>query len=244
MRKVRVTKDEVPGDGLVMKKKKAANVRKYIYAVLATILVYTILIVIEKSATKEDKPVNVYVAKEDISENVFITKENVDKYLEIQERPAYTLVSDYITDLSAVETLKTARVIKKNQVITQDCFAEPSDYPAIKGIENPMEVSLNSASLSSVVGGVIRAGDYINVWAVKNTNLNGIREQEIIQICDHAYVTRGFTATGEEVEAGNEDKATTVVNIVIPKEKEAEFVAAVEDGNIRIGRYMYEPDGR
>lgn len=59
-------------------------------------------------------------------------------------------------------------------------------------------------------------------------------------ICTHAYVTRTFTSSGEEAAGDDKDKATLVINIIIPAEQEEEFNRAIVEGTVRVGRYMYD----
>jgi hypothetical protein len=131
-------------------------------------------------------------------------------------------------------------MIDKNEILTGKSFSSLDERT--RGIEHPIEVSLNASSLSQMAGGVIRAGDYINVWAVKSTNINGESVTKTESICTHAYVTRAFTSSGEEASGNDKDKATLVINIIIPAEHEEEFNRAIVEGTVRVGRYMYDAD--
>ncbi|MGN1188551.1 MAG: hypothetical protein ACI4R6_08650, partial [Lachnospiraceae bacterium] len=174
-----------------------------------------------------------------VDKETVITAENVGVYFTLQVRESNSLPEGYITNSGMLVGKILSRDYVKNEIITMSGFTDIDER--IAGIENPVEVSFNAGNLSQVAGGVLRAGDYINIWSVSEGA--GYDRSNIIAepICRYAYVSRVFSASGEEVR--NDDKdghAATVINIIIPSDMEEKFNIALTKGTLRAGRCIYE----
>ncbi len=214
------------------------RLRSLIFCLVTAFILYAALLYIERNVINADDKTQVYVAGSVIVEDTLITADNAAQYFVLQERSTNSLPEGVITDLSMLTGRIADRPYEQNEIVTIAGFVLPDDR--ISEIENPVEVSLNASMLSQVVGGVLRAGDYINIWSVVQEPGNS-KEFTAVQICSHAYVTRAFTPSGVQIDRNaSEEQATTVINIVIPADKEAEFNTALAAGTIRVGRCLYD----
>ena len=224
----------------VKKEKGGVSAKVILCSVIVAAVLYALLIFVEKSIVDSEATKQVYVSVKEVPENLLITAENIGGYFALMERPLSAVPDNAVENAAELYGKYTDRVIDKNEILTGKSFSSLDERT--RGIEHPIEVSLNASSLSQMVGGVIRAGDYINIWAVKNTNINGESVTKTENICTHAYVTRTFTSSGEEASGNDKDKATLVINIIIPAEQEEEFNRAIVEGTVRVGRYMYDAE--
>lgn len=224
----------------VKKEKSGVSAKVILCSVIVSAVLYALLIFVEKSIVDSEDTKQVYVSVKEVPENLLITAENIGGYFALMERPLSAVPDNAVENAAELYGKYTGRMIDKNEILTGKSFSSLDERT--KGIEHPIEVSLNASSLSQMAGGVIRAGDYINVWAVKSTNINGESVTKTESICTHAYVTRAFTSSGEEASGNDKDKATLVINIIIPAEQEEEFNRAIVEGTVRVGRYMYDAD--
>lgn len=224
----------------VKKEKGGVSAKVILCSVIVAAVLYALLIFVEKSIVDSEATKQVYVSVKEVPKDILVTDENMSEYFALKERPLSAVPDNAVSDGKELMGKYTDRVIDKNEILTGKSFSSLDERT--KGIEHPIEVSLNASSLSQMVGGVIRAGDYINIWAVKNSNINGESVTESKNICTHAYVTRTFTSSGEEASGNDKDKATLVINIIIPAEQEEEFNRAIVEGTVRVGRYMYDAD--
>lgn len=224
----------------VKKEKSGVSAKVILCSVIVSAVLYALLIFVEKSIVDSEDTKQVYVSVKEVPENLLITAENIGGYFALMERPLSAVPDNAVENAAELYGKYTGRMIDKNEILTGKSFSSLDE--GTRGIEHPIEVSLNASSLSQMVGGVIRAGDYINIWAVKNSNINGESVTESKNICTHAYVTRTFTSSGEEASGNDKDKATLVINIIIPAEQEEEFNRAIVEGTVRVGRYMYDAD--
>lgn len=224
------------------KQRKPLNVKVLIYSFIVTLVLYALMLFIERTVLESVDYTMVYVAGRDIEKNTTITASNIDDFFSRQERRSDYLPQGCVTDAGQLIGRFTQHAIVKNEIITISALADVDRR--VEKIKEPVEVSMNASILSQVVGGVLREGDRINIWSVTEKNQNGEGTIEAEKICDYVYVTRVFTAAGVEVGTNSkEDDAAMVVNIVIPAEKEEDFNIALEKGTLRIGRCMYDREG-
>ena len=217
---------------------KNIRLRSLMFCFVSALLLYAVLLYIECNVINAEDRAQVYVAAEQLVEDTLITEDNASHYFKLQTCSTSGLPDGVITDLSVLTGRIADRTYNPNEIVTISGFVLPDER--ISGIANPVEVSLNANMLSQVVGGVLRAGDYINIWSVVQDSGNN-KEFMAVQICSHAYVTRAFTSSGVQVDRDStEEQATTVINIVIPADKEAEFNTALAAGTIRVGRCLYD----
>lgn len=215
--------------------KGPVNIKVFIYCLIATFILYALIVAVEKAIVSSDEKKPVYVAAMDIKESLLITEDNFDKYFKLEERIIDTLPDGYITDKNMLIGYITDRELLAKEIAVTDIFVKEQNL--IATIDNPVEVSLNASNLAQVVGGVLRTGDFINIWSVKTINKNGVQTIEAVPIYEGAYVTRAFTSSGEEISRDNQEEASTmVINIVIPAEQEEAFNKAIAEGTIRLGR--------
>lgn len=227
-----------PKEKKTERKAKSFSARLILYCFIVTAVLFGLLIFIEKSIINAEDTKKVFVSIAEVPEDVCITESNISEYFRVEERAQSVIPEGYISEISEIVGLISNRKIMKNEIITITSFSSLDERT--KDIENPIEVSLNASNLAQVVGGVLRAGDYINIWSVKSSNVNGIQQIESRNICSHAYVTRTFTSSGEEVgrDGANSDTATMIINIIISAEQEDEFNKAIVEGTIRVGRCL------
>ena len=224
----------------VKKEKGGISAKVILCSVIVSAVLYALLIFVEKSIVDHEETKQVYVSVKEVPENLLITAENMGVYFTLTERPLSAVPDNAVENAAELYGKYTDRIIAGNEILTDKSFSGLDERT--KGIEHPIEVSLNASNLSQMAGGVIRAGDYINIWAVKNTNINGESVTESEKICTHAYVTRTFTSSGEEAASDDKEKAALVINIIIPAEQEEEFNRAIVEGTVRVGRYMYDAE--
>lgn len=238
MRKIIYQRKKAQEDG--SEPKKGISAKVILYCIIVTAALYVLLIFIEKSIVNADDKAQVYVTVKEVPDNLEISELNIAEYFKIEDRPESVIPDGCITQAEQLVGHITDRALLKNEIITVTSLSTQDERT--KDIAHPIEVSLNASNLSQFVGGVLRTGDYINIWSVKSYTVNGETITETENICNHAYVTRTFSSSGEAAAEGDSDMATMIINIVIPAEQEEEFNTAVVDGTLRVGRYLYEYD--
>lgn len=225
-------------NGDVKEAKGGVSAKVILYSIIVTAALYAVLVFIEKSIVNSDDRSQVYVAVKEVPQNLEISEINIAEYFKFVDRPDSAIPDGCIVQDTGLVGHITDRTISKNEIVTVNSLSTRDERT--KDITHPIEVSLNASNLSQFVGGVLRTGDYINIWSVKSCTVNGEDVTETKQICSHAYVTRAFSSSGEAAAEGDSDMAAMIINIVISEEQEEEFNAAIVEGTLRVSRYLYD----
>ena len=194
-------------DGITKEKKGykgKKNVKLIFYCLIATTAIYAMLIATEKAIIKQEAQKAVYVAIKDIPEMIFVTEENFEEYFALENRALSALPSEPITESKQVLNCFVTNTIYENQILIEEMFK--SEKNIVDAIENPIEISFTAGSIAQTVGGVLRAGDLINIWSVRTVSENGAKKTLAELIYEGAYISRAFTSSGDEVKRGSGDE--------------------------------------
>lgn len=211
-----------------------------LYCVILTAVLYAFLLYVEKVVMREEQVADVYIASKDIEEGVLIDEANAAQYFNKVPRALSILPNGYVTDLTMLYNMFTTRDYVAKDVITTAGFTSEADKTA--DIINPVEISIATSSLAQAVGGILRTGDYINIWSVTESSLNGTSEITAERVCEHVYVSKAFNSSGVQLVRGadTEDSAATIISIIMSEEDEEDFNVALAQGTIRFALCMYD----
>lgn len=214
--------------------------RAFLYSAIVAFALLVGVIHLENFLLSPEVNHEVYIASKDIESRTLITAENVDELFTMVKRGEGTIPEGYITDTNELIGMLTGRDIQAKEVILESVFIDSNSY--IAELENPVEVSIQTNNLSQIVGGVLRAGDQVNIWSIQLVYDNGTQRTVTEKVCEKAYITRAFSSAGVIVNRDDANNADTamVINIVIPGADEEAFNAAVSNGTIRISRIVGE----
>lgn len=241
---VRKDKGKKVNEAVVVSEKEHRNssrgAKVFLYCMILTAILYGFLIYLEKTILQEVEVVDVYVVKADVGEKVLITEENAATYFAKASRAVDTIPVGCVQDISEIYNSFTTKEYVVNDIITASGFT--SEKSKIEDIVNPVEVSISVSSISQAVGGILRAGDYVNVWTVSATNYNGVSDITAACVGERAYVSRAFNSSGVELERGAiiDNSTATVINIIMSEDDEEEFNIALASGTIRLALCMYD----
>ena len=146
-------------------------------AIAAAFIVFVVLIMIESKLVNEEETTPVVVAIAEVPEGLYLDETNMPNYFAIEYRAVAEVPEGVVTysNGSGMIGLITDRTIRIKEIVTSDCFYEEDFY---EGIEDPVELAINLNSIGQTVGGVLRAGDYVDIKAVikvdKSSLLNGV----------------------------------------------------------------------
>lgn len=214
---------------------KQKNLRLILASAVLAGLVFVALNVIQSNILNREEKIKVYVANTAITEGTKITDDNFKSYVTLQERTIKNLPENYITE-DKKDTLINNFVTRefiKNDVITSNFIIDTESY--IKDIKNPIEVSLKVSSLSDAVGGILREGDIINIYAMST---NKEKKMESNPIMLGAYITKAFDSNGAEISTEDNETPTAMFNLIISEDAEVEFNKSIYSGTLRISKKL------
>jgi hypothetical protein len=208
-----------------MKIKK--NFGRIIISLIVSIVAFIGLLVVQQTILTPNGTSKVYIATENIEKGTIMTTENVDKLFKEKNVDGELKVTNAITSKKVLVDKIANKDVEKGAVISSNTFTHKDDILA--KIKTPVEVSIKVDDISQAVGGILRAGDIINISVVN------LITKENEKIFENTYVNKVFSKEGKEIK--REDISSVVtINLIISKEDEAKLNKAIELGVLRISK--------
>lgn len=203
-----------------------------IAAFVAASAVFVILLQIEKKTLEDYEKAVVYVATEQIPRGEWITEENKDTYLERMEIDRKIVPEQAITETGALQEQIAVYTIAPGTVITAGMFETAAAITA--EMERPVIAGFRAEDLYQVVGGVLRAGDRINLYCIEKE----AESQETVsrESWKNVFVQQVFDQSGSSIASGDDKTPAQRVNIYLEEAAVPEFYGALAKGTLRAVR--------
>lgn len=196
-----------------------------IAAFLAATAIYFALIQAEKNMLEGFEKGEVYLAKKDIPEGQMISESNLDEYFMVSAVDVKWIPETAIRDLTQVKELVAVAKIEKGVLLTTGMFQSVEEITL--GMKEPVVAGFRAEDLYQVVGGILRSGDRIHVYASEE----GLGTY---LIWENIYVQQVFDSGGTVIESGDETTAAQRVNVFLDKEDVEAFYTRLEQGSLRV----------
>lgn len=202
-----------------MKIKKSAL--KYIIA----ILVIAVLLIIIVCMKKDKNTVPVIMTSVSISKGTIITEENVDSLITVENIDADMKTENAISDKYQLIGKTVSCDVAAGIMISQEVIGDEANITA--GMENPVVAGIRALDISQFSGGIIRAGDYIDISVVdSNTG-------KCSNVISNVYVIGAFNSDGTAIE---DEGCAMILNVLIEKEREQCLNEMLAMGTVRVCR--------
>lgn len=230
-------------------KNRRSSRRRWMGAGIGGLALFITLIIIQKYILNQEEKQNVYQVTKNIEVGTKITDENINEYLHLKEVQISLIPEGFVTDKEDIVGKFINRPYKVNDVLTIDGVTDTEKiYRDL--IENPIEVSFNAADLSAAVGGIIREGDYINIYGLrKQSKESSASDQLFVVDADftfkHVYVTKAFDGTGAEIETDSDkadESVSTLFNIILSERDIEQFNEMIKNCDIKVAKLLYNTD--
>lgn len=192
-------------------------------ALIAAAVVFAVMLQTEKNLlTRYEKGI-IYTAGKPIPKGLLITEDNREIYFREQELDRSCIPETALTSPEQAEGLMAAYDIDSGTLLTSGMFEEVNLILA--EMEEPVIAGFKAEDIFQVAGGILRAGDRIHIYSV--------REEETVLIWPEVFVQQVFDAAGNGI--GNEDRITAAqrVNVYLDKEEVNRFYAELSGGSLR-----------
>ncbi len=209
-----------------MKRKK--GVMKYIIAAI----IIVVFIVTAALIGKKDNTVSVMAAASDISMGTIITEENVDILAVVKNIAEQDIEDNMLKDKAELIGKTVSCNMAADSIFTSDVMGEEANNRA--AMINPVVAGVRASDISQFSGGIIRAGDYIDISVVdSNTG-------KCSNVISNVYVTEAFNSDGTAIE---DNGCAMILNVLIEKESEQYLNEMLATGSIRVCRLERSTDG-
>lgn len=214
-------------------KKEKGTFIKIVVSLVFALIIFIVLINVEKSMMKNYEKTKVVVCKKNIEKQMEITKDNVNNYFELIEVPSNIVPDTAIKKIEDVNFGITLTNISKKEILRKDDIV--SNDKLVKDIKNPVITSISIKTLDKAVGGVLRKGDIVNISLVREDNDKTLLLKKV-------YILEAMNSSGE-ILSKDSVGAATIFNIVVDK-KDAQKLKEVVDENkeltlVKVNDIMY-----
>lgn len=195
-----------------------------IAALLSAVIVFTVMIQMEKNVLTQYEKGLIYIAAAEIPRGQVITENNFLKYFEERQLDKTCIPPSAISSLEQINDLVTKTDIEQGVLLTQGMF-EPLDE-VLETMENPVIAGFKAEDLYQVVSGVLRSGDRVNIYSVK--------EEGVILVWQNVFVQQVFDASGTIIAEGDMSTAAQRINVYLDKQDVEQFYGELAAGSLRV----------
>ena len=214
-------------------KRKKSFMKKWIVngstaaALVAAIVVFVIMLQVEKNTLTQYERGTIFVAGREIPKGQMITEENYSEYFEKMQLDKNVIPATAICQVEQIAGLVAEMDIEKGVLLTKGMFKVLDEITA--QMEAPVIVGLKAEDLYQVVGGTLRAGDRIHIYRMD-------AETGMRVVWEDIYIQSVFDQTGRCIPNDDEETAVQRMNVYLDKKDVEAFYAELTTGNLRIAK--------
>ena len=238
----------------------------FLIAIILAVLAYLAMLRVESNTLSNFTKSNIYVSTQLVGENTVLNEQNASQYFEQKAVDALAVPADAVTDISTLYGKAMRFDLGANTPVTMSMTYDVNKIYA--QFEDPKEIGLSVSDISQAVTGVVRSGDYVDIYIYSNERSGGIsslleedKEEDDTDspklttdtasrnkitatkpLYTNVYVSKAFDASGAIIP--NDDKTTTCqrINIVLNTEDASKIYDAVQKGTVYISKKVYTSD--
>ncbi len=192
-------------------------------ALVAAVATFVILMQVEKSVLTQYEKGIIYTASKAIAKGQMITEENYMQYMTQREMDKNMIPDTALTEPAQVRGMAAAYDVEEGVLLTGGMFEELDEILA--GMEEPVIAGVKAEDIYQVAGGMLRAGDRIHIYTV--------RDGKAVLAWEEVYVQQVFDASGKGI--SNTDSSTVAqrMNVYLDKRDIEAFYTELAGGSLR-----------
>ena len=192
-------------------------------ALVAAVATFVILMQVEKSVLTQYEKGIVYTASKAIAKGQMITEENYMQYMTQREMDKNMIPDTALTEPAQVRGMAAAYDVEEGVLLTGGMVEELDEILA--GMEEPVIAGVKAEDIYQVAGGMLRAGDRIHIYTV--------RDGKAVLAWEEVYVQQVFDASGKGI--SNTDSSTVAqrMNVYLDKRDIEAFYTELAGGSLR-----------
>ena len=211
--------------------KKKKPLKKWIWngsivaALVASLIVFSVMLQVEKRMLTQYERGIIYVAAKEIPEGQLITHENYLEYFEKCLLDRSVIPATAVCEEAQVANLVAAVRIEEGVLLTEGMFEKLDEITA--ELKTPVLAGLKADDLYQMVGGILRAGDRINIYSVNQEN-----QAELVW--SDVYVQQVFDNAGKSIPNADTGTAVQRINVYLNGADVEELYSKLAAGSLRV----------
>lgn len=193
-------------------------------ALVAAVAMFVILVQMEKSVLAQYEKGMIYVAAAMIPKGQMITADNYSEYFALKELDVKCIPDTALTDPGQLQGLAALFDVEPGVLLTEGMFDKMNDI--LGGMDEPVIAGFKADDMYQVAGGILRAGDRIHIYSVK--------DGQAILAWEAVYIQQVFDASGLSIPNTDKSTAAQRVNVYLDKDDIRAFYTGLADGSLRV----------
>jgi len=195
-----------------------------IAALLSAVTVFTVMIQMEKNILTQYEKGTIYMAASEIPRGEVVTEENYTRFFTEKQLDSSCIPPSAISSPDQVRGLVAKTDIEQGVLLTAGMF-EPLDE-VLEAMEKPVIAGFKAEDLYQVVSGVLRRGDRVSIYSVK--------EEEVTLVWQDVFVQQVFDASGTAIANGDTVTAAQRINVYLDQGDVEQFYGELAAGSLRV----------
>lgn len=197
-------------------------------ALVASVAIFTAMVQMEKNILTQYEKNTIYTAVGEIPKGQLITAENYQQYFKEQQLDKNCIPSTALNSPNQVTGLVAAYDIDSGSLLTEGMFREVNDI--LEEMSVPVVAGFKAEDIYQVAGGVLRAGDIVNIYSVK--------EGETSLVWPKVFVQQVFDASGTAIANGDTVTAAQRINVYLDEAEVQDFYTELASGSLRVVKLL------
>ena len=206
---------------LSVKKLKMGGI---IAALVASFAIFAAMVQIERNVLTQYERGTIYIAAREIPKGQLITEDNYKQYFAEKQLDKSCIPTTALCSPEQVAELAAVFTIEQGVLLTQGMFQRMDEVLA--QMERPVVAGFKAEDIYQVAGGVLRAGDRVNIYSV--------REDSASLVWQQVYVQQVFDASGNTIPSGDTATAAQRVNVCLDEADVENFYTQLAGGSLRV----------
>ncbi|MBS5886733.1 hypothetical protein [Clostridium sp.] len=190
----------------------------FFISLIITIVSFLFIIYIEQKIFNPNGTEMVYVVnKDELDKNYVINEENFDDLFRSEERRSDQIVKNYVKNKEDVYDYMLTSEMYKNEILSIDRIVSVDDE--LNDMVEKREFSVKSSDVASVVGGILREGDKVDVIVTFKEGSNLVTERK----ADNLYISKVYDSSGNEINREDKNKQALGITFTVPSSEVREL---------------------
>ncbi len=195
-------------------------------AFIAAIIIFFIMINVEKKALSAYEKGEVLIVQMDILKGMTLTESNMSQYIKKVQVDKNIIPKSAIVDTDNIIDKMATIELDKGTILTTSMIEGTQEV--VQNMKQPVIAGFKADDLYQVVSGTLRAGDVVHIYTV-NTETD-----EVELVWPNILIQQVFDVGGTAIQ--NEDQSTSAqrINIFLENEFVEPFYKEVSSGSLRV----------
>lgn len=197
-------------------------------ALVASVAIFITMVQMEKNILTQYEKETIYTAATEIPRGQLITADNYQQYFSEQQLDKSCIPPTALNSPGQVTGLVAVYDIEPGILLTGGMFQEMDSI--LKEMREPVVAGFKAEDIYQVAGGVLRAGDRVNIYSVK--------EGETGLVWSNVFVQQVFDASGTAISNGDTVTAAQRINVYLNVTEVQDFYTELAGGSLRVVKLL------